>query len=1099
MKRESFEFETTAFLRSINLRLDLSHPENVSHFYPTTKNAQIINTICGLDDERVSIASASYGFGKSLTATFSGLAIEGLPHSHPALRAVGERFSPPLAKTKEFIEQRLGPAGGRGLVIALEGYAPDLVAALARGAIDAFRRIGQQPRSKALKGAATVSAVLNAVARHAQQQGLDRIAIIWDEFGRHLEGLIGDARADELADIQTLAETVARQRAVPMTLTLILHQSFFNYTGHLNQSARNEWRKIEGRFRQIDYQDDSREMYELLGHVIATQRGISETASGETNETAEELLELGLFGAFTEPRDLGLVLAQSRAYDPAVIYLLPRLAARVAQNERTLFDFLHTTSTQSLITLSDLYAFFSPAMQADSSLGGTYRQWLEAESAISKAQSEDEETVLKATCLMTLGLSGSRFRVGVRTLAAAAAGQVPERRTAIDKAIEQLIERKLLLYRRHNDDVSVWHGTDADLRGRLEDETLRAGSSFDLYDFLAKEWPAPTWRPVEYNSRNHIRRAFVGMYVEAAELLEQGREHPAWTLDPGDDGRVVYALARSQAEIDASADIIAHMPDDPGIVLALPPQPLKVFDAALEVACLSRLQTDEDLVGADPLVLPELRQMIDDARVHLASLMDRIVKPRPNGPLWYSRRLSLRAETPGELRRALSRLMASRFKLTARVHSEALVRRRLSRPMVNARKKLVLGILERSGEPDLRFSGTTPDASMYRTVLCNTGLYRQREPGGWGWAEPQELADSGLRALWEMLAGFFTEPSDSPKSIADLVQTLASPPFGLRAGVVPVLFAAGLKAFPAALSILRDDAYLPDILPSDIELLFAEPERHSVYVFHFGPERLTYLHGFLNVFGQEADSRAPDLVRRCFDALEAWKRTLPAAAWATRQLGAPTAAFRELLRNTHNPADVLFERIPQIAETPESYSSTLLDRVAEWRDELINITAGYLSSAEESVRIAIDPDGLEALPTLVRRWTRTIPPDALDGQSHELRAVLRIFRQAGDGGFATPEFLDALATVVVERPLADWDDSTAALFARRLPPLLRAIEDAAISGGGPQVIGLVEERVSRFYAQLVELAGSDGARDFIEKLHETTEAERGNTARSTRA
>lgn len=1097
MTRSTPNSASQAFLRSINLRLDITRPKNIEHFYPTTKNGQIIDSICGLTPDRVSIASAAFGTGKSLTAAFSAVAIESLPNSHASLLAVAERCCLELAKTREFIQQRARRQGPRGLALVLDGYIPYLGYAMNEAAETAFHRLGLYTPRKALLQASNITETLEAIVARAQYQGLDRIAIVWDEFGRHLEGLIGDARAHELSILQTLAEYVARKRNLPITLTLLLHQSFFNYTGQLNQTARNEWRKIEGRFRTIDYFDDSREMYELLGHVIATQHQPSEVDTEAWVMIAEQLLGYGLFKVFKNPESLAKLLAKTAPYDPAVVFLLPRLAARIAQNERTLFNFLHSMIDRPRVSLADLYAFFAPAMRADTSVGGTYRQWLEAESAISKAQSLDEEDAIKATCLMSLGLTGSRFRVGLGTLIAAAGGLRADDCAAMEAAVKQLIKRKLLLYRRHNDEVSVWHGTDADLRGRLDEEILRAGPSFDLMEFLGKESPPPTWRPVEYNSQYLIRRYYASTYLEGAELLRLGALHPLWLLAPGEDGRIIYALPQDTAEIDALQAFAREMPDNPGLVLAIPSQPWKAFDAALEVWCLTRLQNDCGLLDSDPLIRPELSQMTDDARLHLAHIMDRMQMPREQGPSWFSRGKSLNVKTPADLRRELSRLMYLRFNLTPRINSEALVRRRLSRPMINARKKLVLGILERTGQPDLRFSGTTPDASMYRTVIRNTGLYHEKEPGIWGWVRPEDLIDRGLRQVWEAFRLFFAEPHSIPKCPAELFQTLLSPPFGLRPGLLPVLFAAGLKAFPSALSILREGIYLTDILPSDIEALCAEPHRFSVHVYNFGPDRRRYLSGFLRLFGGDPDIGDVEAVRHCFDALDAWKRGLPPAVWTTRQLDAESLHFREILRTGANPATFLFEQLPALAGHPESEVEALLSKIALWRDALSNVTVGYLASAASTVRGALGGQQGD-LKDVACQWSKKIPLSSMDNQSHRAKAILRIIRQAGDGTYDLAQFLDALATVLVEKPTSRWEDATTALFAERLRNSVRNIEDAAISNGsGTQIVELVEDRVSKIYAQFVQIVGPIKAREFIEKIHSEDLRDYGNPTRST--
>ena len=156
------------------------------------------------------------------------------------------------------------------------------------------------------------------------------------------------------------------------------------------------------------------------------------------------------------------------------------------------------------------------------------------------------------------------------------------------------------------------------------------------------------------------------------------------------------------------------------------------------------MQTDSDLVGTDPLVGPELQQMTDDARGHLQHLLDRLVWPGADGPRWFHKGEPLaRADSPRGLRTALSNIMEEVFEHCPRINNEMIVRHRPSAIVVNARKKLVLGILDRSGMEGLGIEGNFPDSSMFRCALLHTGLYR-RDNGRWRYAEP-ERAGGGCR------------------------------------------------------------------------------------------------------------------------------------------------------------------------------------------------------------------------------------------------------------------------------------------------------------------------------------------------------------------
>ena len=108
--------------------------------------------------------------------------------------------------------------------------------------------------------------------RKAWEAGYDSCIILWDEFGRHLESLVDHGRAGELADVQALAEYVARSPQLPTTLGVLLHQRLLQYADRASHSVRTEWAKVEGRFAEHHYVDDSRELFRLLADVITTRR-----------------------------------------------------------------------------------------------------------------------------------------------------------------------------------------------------------------------------------------------------------------------------------------------------------------------------------------------------------------------------------------------------------------------------------------------------------------------------------------------------------------------------------------------------------------------------------------------------------------------------------------------------------------------------------------------------------------------------------------------------------------------------------------------------------------------------------------------------------
>jgi hypothetical protein len=264
------------FLRSINPCYDAEAPERIAHYHPTAKSIAYLRALVGLDRERAFFIVAPYGSGKSITATYLLHLTENRREAAGTLAEVAMRLARVSPELGAFVRQRRRQERRFGLVLALHGYARSLPQTLKAAAIAAMTRVklGRQARSLQQMPCDEIEqaiAFLHELQNKVRAAGGDRLLILWDEFGRHLESLLAEGRPSALLDIQLLAEFVSRADDLPMTLSLLLHQDLLRYASHVPQSVRAEWTKIEGRFRTIQYIDDSKELYRLIAAVVSSR------------------------------------------------------------------------------------------------------------------------------------------------------------------------------------------------------------------------------------------------------------------------------------------------------------------------------------------------------------------------------------------------------------------------------------------------------------------------------------------------------------------------------------------------------------------------------------------------------------------------------------------------------------------------------------------------------------------------------------------------------------------------------------------------------------------------------------------------------------
>jgi len=1091
-RRKTESLDADLFLRSINIAFDSGHPERISHFRPTTKCTSLIRALIGQEKDRAFFLVAPYGSGKSLTSSYVVHLVENSKQSSDVRREINKRLdvvSPELAK---IAERRRASKSKRGIAIAIHGHTGDLADEIRQSAIASMKRsgLGRYTRGLSSLDSNDPIEVLKLVKNVCLKNKCDTVSIIWDEFGRHLESLVAEGRGDELSEIQSVAEYAARSQTIKMTFCLILHQGLLHYASGIPQAMRTDWKKVEGRFKTIQYVDDSKEIYRLIGEVVSSRRprGFDpQRISGK----AKKSLELGLFGEF-KSRDLNEVLKSAFPLEPATLYLLPRVSARVAQNERTLFSFLYSCDFSQPVTPTHLYKFFASSMRSDTAVGGTHRQWLETESAVSKLPSDDTGVdVLKVACLLGLGTSGERSRTNKSLLEFAARGYG---QTPTNKPIRRLLDKKLLLHRQHNDDISVWHGTDVDLRGRLDEERVKLANGFDLVDFLTKEAAPPVWKPIEYNNDYCIRRFLTGEYITGSGFGSFANfELVVDKLPADEDGSVYYLLANDVDELRQAEKSASEFVSDDRMLVVIPREPVPLFEAAVEVASLQRMQLDSELLDSDPLALAELQQMTDDAFDHLQKLVDRLVMPCQEGPRWFHCGQEIKASSPRVLRHQLSTIMEKVFPSTPRLNNETINRKKPSGTLVNSRKKLVMAILERHGQEELGIEGYYPDKAMFNTLLLHTGLYRfDPKSKTWGYAHSKSIKENkGLKILWGALQQFLTVPSDQPKSFCKLVEKLKSPPFGMRAGVLPIFIAAAFRAFPSAISILHKGEYLTDILPSNMEDLCKNPVHYQLFVLDIDEQKQKFLRGCHKFFSTAANYEIEenDLVGLTFDALEAWKHQLPPAAITSRQISDETLKFRAAIVRTRDPIQLFFTEIPKALGKSIDKPRSLMQALKKCCNELQDVTSVYYEQAEKAIRDNLSAGGASSsddVRDLAKTWAGYFSANFIGKLSD---GVAKGFISRLSLDYDSEQLMvDSLASLLVKKSVRRWDDSIVAIFDREINNIVVKIENAARSSPSRDkalkagLSHLLLGRLSGLYEQLVEVVGKEEAKEQLANI-----------------
>ncbi len=1012
------------------------------------------------------MAIAAYGSGKSLAAGVGTLFVRNDPAAKAALQPVIERLRRVDADLYDEVVAR-GRSELLGQAVVLSGYERDLAGALLRDPQSLASKNGLA-RQRSNSDTELLDALSVLSDSHA-----DHVAIVWDEFGRHLEGLIGEGQTHALQAVQTIAEWTSRATQPTASLVLLMHQSLLAYAGGLNQTTRGEWRKVEGRFRHVQFLEDSRELYGLIAEVVKDRRpsAFPSTPAEELSQIAERAVEVCWFDSEQDPHQVHRILRGADPVTAAALQTLPRVVARVGQNERSLFSFVEEARLDTTIGTVEVYHAFADTMRGDVGIGGTHRRWVETENALSRADGSFAHEALTAACLFQLGTDGERRRLSREALELALASR---RGCDFDQAantVQELIDRKLLIHRATHGDVSIWCGADVDLATKIRDYRAEHRDGFQVISFLEQHRSAPSVRPARHNEEFGTARYLAGSYVTAAAVLDAvSPQDLCYASAPW--GQVLYVVAEST---DVLSQVRARLGKndwaDPNarIVFVVPNCPIPITDAALEVAALLALRKDDVILGEDPLVSQEIDDLLAIARGQLDTVLHRLISDRSPDTAWFAAgtRLPVTLDTPAGL--AVSRLMDSWYPSTPTITNDQLMRNQLSRQMRTARVRLILRIMERADQARLGYpvSENSAEASVYRTVLERPQLHLSNGTTG-RFAKPEEIECRGLAHCWEIIQEFFQTPSVEPKSLSELVAELRSPPLGMPMGVMPVVVMAGYRAFARSVSVRTDGTYIKDLLGFNACNMFEEPDRHTVRVYEADEELDSYLVDLAYLFAHAhpRSSQDTELVRFASDALNVWKSTVPTGAWRSKLLPEETRIFLQLLARASDPGDFFLVDLP--AAFGGSGRNSRLRRttaaIERVRNEVDGLIEGYTDLAIRAIAetLSIDASG-DAL-ARVGSWIRCLEVDELLARG-DLRmtdkAVLRTALDTLNGRYTPQSLARRLSSILLQLGLDRWQDSTADQFEMLLRECKYRIEDVALSSATHRrsIAPLVQARI----------------------------------------
>lgn len=1077
------------FHRSVHLERDWESGSAFDDYVVTSTSRRLARDILTeLDEDRGTRAwslTGPYGSGKSAFALFlMNLLCRGVPWQSEAFNIQEEvdfdknSFVPvPVVADRSPLEPRLAASIGE----AFEGLDADIVS----------QASGIAGKDDGITGD-ELAELLNDAAEVARTEGEGGIALVVDEFGKFLEYASEKPEERDLFFLQTLAETAARSD-VPVLFLTILHAGFVDYLPTQDQVHRQEWEKIQGRFRDVAFQLPVEQLLGLVGAAIDLD--LPEEVEREWLARIQDAAENDALDRVRKRLPVGEVVPDCVPLNPiAALLLWPVFRSKLAQNERSLFAFLTSaepfgfrdylksvewipgSQAPPLYDVPRLYDYVENALVLGAFRGQQGRQWAQIDRALGRlpedAPAVSEEVVKAIGLLSTYGA-----QIGLDANEEVLALAIEADSDQVAEAVSLLEDWSIIVYRRHRDAYALWEGSDVDIEEKHE-KARRAITGRSLATRLRENLEVqPIVARAHYIETGTLRYFDVEIVEAESDRVKAALERSEGS---GADGVVAFVVGLEDSREDEFREQVQELTKGEGrdrLKLVGIPRGIAGLDQALvDLEAWRWVRESVPELQSDEVARQEVKARISHARDVVEEKAGEVFglaghSFRPELSTWIQGGSLAEARESRSFQRWISELCDDVFDGAPQLKNELLNRQSLSSASTAARRNLIEAMLSAPTEERLSIEGTPAEVSMYESML-RAGEFHRKKGDRWTFTDPgEEWAE-----VWSFLEEFFEETAQQRRLVTDLFDALRDPPFGLRAGPLPILFLAFVLTHRDEIAFYEDGIYVPEVGIEVLERLVSRPETFEVQSYALEEEQQEVLEALAEKSVDPTTGKSPEaellpLVKSLVKQASNWNEFTR----RTHDLTPVQAlSVREALLEATSPLDLLFEDLPEALGVELSEPDAVDEFAEELRDCLLAIHRAYpalLDEIEEGLRQAFDlPDGPSvAAVASLRKRAEPMVDYAVEGR-------LQVFvRQAARLGNQR-DWREVLGTAVQDgKPPHAWSDRDVIDFQVKLQQVassfarleeLVAERGEREAGGAIYRLGVLRDRFSEHRAVL---------------------------------
>lgn len=855
------------------------------------------------------------------------------------------------------------------------------------------------------------------------EYGYNGMLIIFDEFSKFLEYVGNESMMKDLKIIQDFAELATRTgKKEQIIFSCITHKTINEYIKNLKENKVNAFRTVEGRFKEIRFNRSMEQNYEIVAQTIIKKSKFEDYIKNKMENRKnfyKRIEEEFPFAQIEKSKEL--IYEGCYPLNPVTVYALIHLSENIAQNERTLFTFLTDDDTcgfknfisneedSNLFNIDKIYDYFYNILKKEND-DYIKEIWIKTESALNKTNDEVERSIIKAISIIYMINNFEELLPKDNALSLA----LNMDEELFTEKISNLIGKGIIKKKKTNKAYDFSTVYNREVLKELDRIVNARFNEIDEKEILNKIVNLGYIIPRRYNQKYKMTRFFKKIFISEEEL-NSINSFKILKEENFCDGLVLNLIKKSHNTAYFNEKI--EQINDEKVILRIPKDTFseELFQTLKEYEAIQYMKNTEK---NDEEIERELN-LIEEEDIEL--VQNEIDKKLDYSGIKEICYLNTTAKSE-KLTSLISDICEAVYPNTPVINNEMINKNEITAPIRKSREIVINAIL--SKDKSLIKNDTSSEATIYKAVV-----------------DKKNNAD--VRYALNEIKAFIKNSEDMEKtSLDNLYLKMQEKPFGIRKGILPILFAISIEEYGENIVLYYKDKEI-EINGENISKIVEEPKNYYIHVEKGTSNKIEFVSNLFKVFKIEETDNYRNNVKILTNEMKKWVLSLPKI---TREISNTNSIIfnqsyieikNDLLKPDMNNNEFLFKKIEKSFGT--SNYEDLAQSVGRFKKVYDDYLDEFTNKLIYDFKEKFDHNSKSNLNIILNNWNKTIEPKVKDTVVKlEVKKLLDYTNNINT--YNDKEIIENVSNIVVGRYIEDWQENTCNEFFENLDNILSEIK-----------------------------------------------------------